>query len=107
VRVRLHPEARNELRVAALWYDARHAGLGDELLSEVGAALERVAESPHSFPLWTSTGATGVPIRRAVIHRFPYVLAFEVYAAEALVLAVAHARRRPLYWLSRSGHRSD
>ena len=36
------------------------------------------------------------------IQRFPYVIAFEKHEQHVLVLAVAHAKRRPLYWLTRT-----
>ena len=35
MRLELHPEARGELRSAALWYDERGTGLGDEFIVEV------------------------------------------------------------------------
>ena len=35
MRLELHPEARAELRSAALWYDQRRTGLGDEFIVEV------------------------------------------------------------------------
>jgi hypothetical protein len=41
-------------------------------------------------------------IRKATIQRFPYVIAFEKHEEHVLVLAVAHAKRRPLYWLTRA-----
>jgi hypothetical protein len=41
-------------------------------------------------------------VRKATIHRFPSVIAFEKHDRHLLVLAVAHARRRPLYWLTRA-----
>jgi hypothetical protein len=41
-------------------------------------------------------------IRKATIQRFPYVIAFEKHEQDVLVLAVAHAKRRPLYWLRRT-----
>ena len=41
-------------------------------------------------------------IRKATIQRFPYVIAFEKHKQHVLVLAVAHAKRRPLYWLTRA-----
>jgi hypothetical protein len=34
--------------------------------------------------------------------RFPYVIAFERHEHYVLVLAVAHAKRRPLYWFTRT-----
>jgi len=40
-------------------------------------------------------------IRKATIQRFPYVIAFEKHEQHVLLLPVAHAKRRPLYWLTR------
>ena len=50
----------------------------------------------------TGHAAGGPLIRKATIQRFPYVIAFERHAQQVLALAVAHARRRPLYWLTRT-----
>src|SRR5437773_2601685 len=44
VRLELHPEARAELRSAALWYEERRPGLGDEFISEISASLDRVSD---------------------------------------------------------------
>jgi len=77
VRLELHPEARTELRRAALWYDERRSGLGDEFVAEVSAALDRIADVPEFYPAWPRTraaGAAGPMIRKAPIHRFPYVI---------------------------------
>jgi plasmid stabilization system protein ParE len=102
VRVDLHPEARAELRAAAIWYDERRPTLGDEFVAEVSIVLERIGEVPTSFPVWPGTSTAPFSIRRAVVKRFPYVVAFEVHSEHSLVLAVSHAKRRPLYWLSRA-----
>jgi plasmid stabilization system protein ParE len=102
VRLELHPEARAELRSAALWYEERRSGLGDEFVAEVSAAFDRIADGPESYPEWPRTRAAGPVIHKAPIHRFPYVIAFERREQHVLVLAVAHARRRPLYWLTRA-----
>lgn len=102
MRVLLHPEASAELRAAALWYEERSVGLGEDLVVEVSEALARIAMAPRSFPVWPGASARPSPARRAVVHRFPYVVAFEEHPDHVLVLAIAHAKRRPLYWLSRS-----
>lgn len=102
MRLELHPEARAELRSAALWYDERRSGLGDEFIAEVSVALDRIGDAPDSYPAWTSTRAAGPLIRRVTLQRFPYVIAFEKHEQHVLVLAVAHAKRRPLYWLTRT-----
>ena len=76
--------------------------MGDEFVAEVSAALDRIADVPESYPQWPGTPAADPMIRKATIHRFPYVIAFEKHEQHLLVLAVAHAKRRPLYWLTRA-----
>ncbi len=98
----LHPEASAEARAAALWSDEQRPGLGGEYLAELSAVLQRIEAAPQSFPRWPDVSDTTEPIRRAVMHRFPYALAFEAHVDHVLVLAVAHGKRRPLYWLARA-----
>ena len=102
MRLELHPEARAELRSAALWYDEQRPRLGDEFIAEIVAALQRVGETPESFPVWRGSQARDPVIRKATVQRFPYVIAFERHEGHSLVLAIAHAKRRPLYWLTRT-----
>jgi hypothetical protein len=71
VRLELHPEARAGLRSAALWYDERRQGLGDEFIAEVSATLNRTGDAPESYPPWPRTRAADTVIRKAIIQRFP------------------------------------
>jgi hypothetical protein len=48
-----------------------------EFVSEVSAAFDRIAELPESRPHWARAPAARRMIRKATIHRFPYVIAFE------------------------------
>lgn len=101
MRARLHPEATVELRAAAIWYDERHTGLGDEFVAAVASTLDELSTLPESFPVWPKSPVRRAPIRRATLRRFPYALAFEASRDDVLVLAVAHMKRRPFYWLGR------
>ena len=96
----LHPEARASF-VALLWYDERRPGLGDEFIAEISTALMRVGDAPESYPIWPGTRTRDPVIRKATVQRSPYVIAFEQHEQYTLVLAVAHTKRRPLYWLTR------
>ena len=98
--VRFAPEVPDELAEAVLWYEARRQRLGSELLDEVQATLPIIGTRPRSFPRLQDIDST-LEIRRALLARFPYALVFLVREDEVRVLAVAHARRRPGYWLSR------
>ena len=90
--VGLHPDARAELQSAALWYDERRSGLGDEFIAEISAALDRIGQNPESYHPWPGTRAAPPVIRKAATRRFPYVIAFERHEQHSLVLAIAHAK---------------
>ena len=98
--VQFAPEIPDELAEAVLWYEARRQGLGSEFLDEVQATLPLIGSRPRSFPRLQDVDAT-LEIRRALLARFPYALVFLVREDEVRVVAVAHAKRRPGYWLSR------
>jgi plasmid stabilization system protein ParE len=98
--VRLSREADAEAEEAAVWYDGRQAGLGTEFLEELDRMTAMIAARPESFPrLLDVPGDDGV--RRALLPRFPYAIVFTELAEEIRVLAVAHGKRRPGYWLYR------
>lgn len=103
MRVDLHPEARAELYSSALWYEERRDGLGNDFIAAIDAAVGRIAKAPQSFPRWTGTEKASAVIRKALVERFPYVIAFGDHEHYGVVLAVAHQKRRPLYWLARIG----
>lgn len=82
---------------AAAWYEAQKTGLGADLLAVVDEAFERIVANPKSYAHWREDR----PYRRCVVPRFPYVVFFTVEEQSILVVAVAHARRRPGYWIDR------
>ena len=45
--------------------------------------------------------AADLVIRRALLPRFPYALGFLELQTEIRILAIAHAKRHPDYWLNR------
>lgn len=98
--VRLSPEAIDELVEAAVWYRARRPGLESEFLAEFDRVLPLIGSSPASFPRLLDVPEDLV-IRRALLPRFPYAVIFMDLGTEVRVLAVAHAKQRPGYWLSR------
>lgn len=100
MRVRLLEEAETEAQEAARWYEERQAGLGQQFLDALTHALEIIERQPQAFSR-VSTNDANREVRRCVLQRFPYLIFYEVRAEEALVLAVAHARRRPNYWQHR------
>lgn len=97
-RVRFLATARVEAEEAARWYAQREVGLGAEFLAEIEAAIALIAESPSAWP----ASPDDLRARRLPLSRFPYALVYVVRSeAEAVVVAIAHAKRRPGYWRAR------
>jgi toxin ParE1/3/4 len=96
VSYQFHPEAEAEHLEAVAYYENRHPGLGTSYLAEFEFALEQVCEAPHRYPIERQPD-----IRRIRLRRFPFTVLFRESEGTVQVLAVAHHRRRPLYWLSR------
>jgi plasmid stabilization system protein ParE len=88
-RTFVRPEAQNDLREAARWYEDREAGFGIRFLGEVRSSLERIASSPMMFPVIEEN------VRRALLHKFPYSIYFVNERDGIAVLAVLHQHRRP------------
>jgi plasmid stabilization system protein ParE len=100
-RVLFEPEASAELEEAAHRYEAQRSGLGLTFLAAVEGAVERLAAWPES-----GSAVPGVPaslsVRQLPVSRFPYRIVYMIASEELRVLAVAHSRRRPGYWRSRT-----
>ncbi|MGZ3424375.1 MAG: type II toxin-antitoxin system RelE/ParE family toxin [Polyangiales bacterium] len=85
--IRFRPEAEEDLRLAIEWYEEQRAGLGGELLDDVGETMERIARLPESYRLVDGE------FRRALLRQFPYAIYFRVRSSIE-VFAIFHARRR-------------
>jgi plasmid stabilization system protein ParE len=96
MNVRMIPLARREMLRAARWYERRAQGLGDRFLDEVRLALIAMRE----YPL--SGSPVNLLFRRKLLDTFPYALIYRVDEDDIVIVAVAHLRRRPGYWLRRA-----
>jgi plasmid stabilization system protein ParE len=95
--LRVSPQAEAELQSAAIWYEAKRPGLGTELVAVVYRALETILESHEACPVWRADR----PYRTRPLKRFPYVVFFRIEGETVEIVAVAHAKRSPGYWLDR------
>jgi plasmid stabilization system protein ParE len=97
--VRISEEAEAEMAEAARWYESHRAGLGATFLDAVDDAVARVAEMPRmGSPL---PGTADETIRRRAVLRFPYHVIYVELPDRLQIVAVAHDRRRPGYWVGR------
>ena len=95
MRVVSHPEADEELEAAALWYERRLPGLGDDFVDQFEHTLRRIVAEPER---WRKIRGDN---RKLNFHRFPYAIVYSVRADAIYIKAVMHLRRRPFYWKGR------
>jgi plasmid stabilization system protein ParE len=60
-------------------------------------AAEAVRQAPEAWPPYDHG------TRRFLLRRFPYFLVYRVEPTRVVIVAVAHAHRRPGYWKDRPG----
>lgn len=90
-----HPQVKLEVHDSLLWYNEKSEGLGDSFLLELEQANHILQEAPTVWPK-----AKG-KIYKYNLKRFPFIIYYKVTQNTVFVYAVAHASRRPGYWLSR------
>jgi plasmid stabilization system protein ParE len=91
-----HPLAEQELLDAATYYEEQRVGLGLEYLEEVEHAVSFLTQYPEA-----SSKIRG-SVRRLTLPKFPYSLLYRLLEDDQIrILAVAHHKRRPQYWLDR------
>ena len=95
-KIDLHPLARREMFEAAAYYDDCRDGLGTEFLDDVETIFSLIlAHSRIGRPLRHS-------YRRVLLLRFPYGVVYRQNEEVLYVVAVAHVKRKPGYWLYRT-----
>jgi plasmid stabilization system protein ParE len=91
-------EADREFSDAVAYYDDLEPGLGQRFEDEIDRALCWLVEHPHVCPLRRDI------YRRMNLHIFPYYIPYVIRQSTLWVVAVAHSRRRPEYWIRRTKH---
>ncbi len=95
MQIMLHEAAEAEMLEAAGYYEERASGLGLSFLGEVETMMQTVLTHPEAYQ------RVGNELRRAILKKFPYSLLYAIESDRIRVIAVAHQKRRPGYWLSR------
>lgn len=90
-----HDLAEEELNEAAAYYAQARPGLGDAFLTEVHRAIDELLVTPLAGTL------VDRDIRWWLVRRFPYSILYRVRPDQIRILAIAHHKRRPLYWRGR------
>lgn len=93
---RFHPAAETEHLEQIAFYESRQPGLGARYRERFLQAIRYVCDSPERQPVEHPPD-----IRRARLRPFPLTIIYREQAGTIQVLAVAHYRRQPRYWLRR------
>jgi plasmid stabilization system protein ParE len=95
--IRFQRLAGQEYQSAFRWYARRSNQAALDFESEVNQALQRIAATPNRWPVYQGSD------RFVRVRRIPYVLYYRIVdPTQVLIMAVAHASRRPGYWLRRT-----
>ena len=96
MRIEFHPAARDELIESTRYY-TEQAGpdVGRAFQRAVVDSVGRVAQFPLSWP----RDRRGT--RRSLLRTFPFAIVYHVDEDRIVVVAVAHLKRRPGYWIGR------
>lgn len=95
-RIVFHPLAEQELVDVASYYEEQNQGLGLDYLTEVEGAINLLINYP----------AAGVVVRgfvrRLILPKFPYSILYRIVDDNLIrILAIAHHKRKPVYWIGR------
>lgn len=91
-----HPDTEAELTEALDFYAQQGPGLDRRFVAEFEHALEQIVRFPEAAaPLHGR-------LRRKLLPSYPFSLIYRLTDTQIRVLAVAHQKRRPFYWRTRS-----
>jgi plasmid stabilization system protein ParE len=87
--------AEQDYAEALAWYAERSVRAAEGFEAEVDAALELIGADPLRFPRCDDTH------RFCLLRRYPFQIIYRNASSGVLVVAIAHAKRRPGYWEDR------
>jgi plasmid stabilization system protein ParE len=89
--------AAREYHRAHVWYARRSPGAAQHSRDEVRRVIRRIEAAPNQGAIFRG------PYRWMRLHGLAYVIYYgPISATEVVLYAVAHAGRRPGYWLRRT-----
>ena len=91
-----HPAAEAEHLETVAYYESKRPGLGASYLAEFEKLMTDICKSPNRYPIDHKPD-----IRRRGMKKFPFTVLYRSISDSVQILAIAHHRRRPVYWLGR------
>ena len=88
-------DARAEFLEAVQYYEDSQIGLGRRFRVAVESAAKSIAENPFRYRVLHP------PFRSYLLPNFPYAIIYCIEPENILIIAVAHTKRKPGYWIKR------
>ena len=98
-KLRVLAEARQEFADALRWYRAKAPAFAEALALEYRAIVHRARQFPDAGTV--ETAIESMTVRRHLLHQFPYKVLTANLPDHIVVIAFAHTKRKPGYWLER------
>lgn len=93
----IHADAQTEIDETFAYYESKRDGLGYDFVEEIERCTNRIQQFPK-----LSIQVTGTDYRRCVTKRFPYLIFYRETDDDIRVIAIAHSKRKPGYWMGRA-----
>ncbi|HVH13796.1 MAG TPA: type II toxin-antitoxin system RelE/ParE family toxin [Longimicrobium sp.] len=100
LRVEITNEAEADYRESVDFYAEDNRETARFFAREFRAVIDLLRERPLIGALYVDG------TRKKLFPRFPYAVIYDVHPEQITVIAVAHHRRDPQYWVHRSRNRS-
>ena len=81
---------------AAEWYSQRSSAAAQGFAEEIDAAVAAIERLPNAWPGYEHG------TRRYLLRRYPFSVIYRIEPTRILIIAIAHAHRRPGYWRPRA-----
>src|SRR5215475_9985729 len=89
-----HPGAEQDYLTSLDWYRGRSLRAAANFEREFVRAITNIEKSPKRWPRYREC-------QRYILRQFPFSVVYKILSSEILIVAVAHANRRPGYWSHR------
>jgi plasmid stabilization system protein ParE len=92
----IHPAAQEEAEAAARYYATQNTSAAFAFTEELDFAVLELERAPGSYPVHIHG------TRRILLEHFPYAVVYQFDENRIVIVAVAHGKRRPGYWVERT-----
>ncbi len=90
------PAARSDFDDSLGWYAEQSTQAAVRFVNAIDASLSLIAAHPLQFAVVDDLH------RSCPVKRFPFRIVYRVASERIIIVAIAHAKRRPGYWRNRA-----